>query len=146
MKLPLTDYILKAIKASVGQTGIPEQPTDALAIAVPGAPTDQQPTDALAIAVPGAPTDQQPTDALAIAVPGAPSDQQPVQWHMLSSWMEDNMKQLREAINQSMLPESWMVQYMQHMHDLEYTTLTKDVLPPEPSIEQLSFGGLVEAC
>ena len=55
--------------------------------------------------------------------------------------MDSNLKQLREATNKGLVPESYMAQYMQHMHDLEYSALATELLPPAPSIEQLTYGG-----
>ena len=58
--------------------------------------------------------------------------------------MNDNLRQLREAIDKGLVGNSYMLEYMQHMHDLDYSSY--QIAPPEPSIEQLSYSGLHAAC
>ena len=59
----------------------------------------------------------------------------------------DNLQQLREAIDKGLMEEAYMLEYMQQMHDLDYSCLIRHQLaPPEPSIEQLSYSGLHAAC
>ena len=61
--------------------------------------------------------------------------------------MNNNLQQLREAIDKGLVGESYMLEYTQHMHDIEYSTLVRyQIAPPEPSIEQLSYSGLHAAC
>ena len=62
-----------------------------------------------------------------------------------SSYLEKNLQRLKGAITEGKLdrPESWLSEYTSQMQ-----TLGKDcdILPPRPSLKELSIGGVFEAC
>ncbi len=49
------------------------------------------------------------------------------------------------AVDKGTIPASYIAQYVQHMHDMECTTAATDLSPQDPSIDQLNYGGLVNA-